>query len=281
MSASAVDEGAQGPAHKAAGHRWFHRMARVGLAGRGVIYLLIGVLAVQIGLGRQGGEADQKGALTTVIGTPGGIVVLWLIVFGFAGLALWQFAEARYGQPVPEGYKAHKRLGSFGRGLLYTLGFVGAVAFALGGRGDSSDRQSQAFTGRAMAEPGGRWLVLAIGAGFLCAGVVMAFKAIRRKFLEELKTGQMPIRVRQTATLLGVLGHCAQALVLGGIGVFLVYAAITFNADKAKGLDGTLREFAATPAGPWLLVAVAAGLALFGGYSFFEARWRKVEAVRA
>jgi hypothetical protein len=87
MSVSAVGEGAQGPAHKAAGHPWFHRLARVGLAGRGIIYLLIGVLAVQIGLGRQSEEADQKGALTTVIDTPGGTAVLWLIVVGFAGLA--------------------------------------------------------------------------------------------------------------------------------------------------------------------------------------------------
>jgi hypothetical protein len=123
--------------------------------------------------------------------------------------------------------------------------------------------------------------VLAVGAGFLAVGVVLVVNAVRRKFLRELKTAQMPTRVRQTATVLGMLGHGARGLVLGGIGAFLGHAAITSNAGKAKGLDGTLREFAGTPAGPWLLVAVAAGLALFGGYSFFEARWRKVEAVRA
>jgi hypothetical protein len=58
--------------------------------------------------------------------------------------------------------------------------------------------------------------------------------------------------------------------------VFFVYAAVTFDPGKAKGVDGTLRQFARTPAGPWLLVLVALGLIVFGVYSFCEARWRKV-----
>ncbi|WP_243718845.1 DUF1206 domain-containing protein [Actinomadura sp. KC06] len=56
---------------------------------------------------------------------------------------------------------------------------------------------------------------------------------------------------------------------------------MAFDPGKAKGVDGTLRESARAPAGPWLLVAVAVGLAIFGVYSFCEACWRKVETVRA
>ncbi|MDX6312915.1 MAG: hypothetical protein QOF44_2379, partial [Streptomyces sp.] len=44
----------------------------------------------------------------------------------------------------------------------------------------------------------------------------------------------------------------------------------------AKGMDATLRSFAHTPAGPWLLVAIAVGLILFGGFSFASARWRRL-----
>ncbi|MFC5754215.1 DUF1206 domain-containing protein [Actinomadura rugatobispora] len=263
---------------RTAGHAWFHHLTRVGLVGRGAIYLLIGLLAGRIGLGRGHGEADQKGALTAVAGTPGGTAALWLIVAGFAGLALWQFAEARYGRPVRDGHRAHNRLMSFARGLLYTMGFAASLAFAAGHGGGSSDQQSRTFTARAMAEPGGRWVVLAVGAGFLVVGAITIVKAVRREFLEELKTAGMRIRTRLTATVLGTTGNCARGLVLGGVGGFLVHAALTFDPGKARGLDGTLREFARTPAGPWLLLAVAAGLALFGAYSFFEARWRKVEA---
>ena len=51
--------------------------------------------------------------------------------------------------------------------------------------------------------------------------------------------------------------------------------AVTFDAKKAQGLAGALRKIAATPLGPWLLVAVALGLVTFGVYCCCEARWRK------
>lgn len=76
----------------------------------------------------------------------------------------------------------------------------------------------------------------------------------------------------------GITGSAARGLIGLGVGAFLAYAAVTFQPDEAKGLDGTLREFADTPAGAWGLPAVAAGLLVFGLYSFCEARWRKVDA---
>ena len=62
----------------------------------------------------------------------------------------------------------------------------------------------------------------------------------------------------------------ARGTVFGTAGVFLVVAGINASPDRAKGVDAALRTLARTPAGPWLLVAVAAGLVLFGTYSFCE-----------
>ncbi|REE98950.1 DUF1206 domain-containing protein [Thermomonospora umbrina] len=266
---------------RAAGHRAFHGLTRGGLVGKGVVYLLIGWLAVRIGMGDGGGEeADKGGALQTVAGGPGGTVVLWALVVGFAGLALWRFAESAYGQPVPEGHKATKRLASFARGVFYGVSCAAILVFVLGGGATSSDQQSKEYTARAMAEPGGRWLVLAVGAGFVGWGIGNVVNALRRKFLEELDTARMGRRVRGAVKTLGIVGRSARGISFGAIGVFLAHAALTFDAGKAKGLDGTLREFAGTPAGPWALVAVALGLVTYGVYAFCEARWRRVETVR-
>lgn len=71
-------------------------------------------------------------------------------------------------------------------------------------------------------------------------------------------------------------GGTARGIVFGIVGVFLVVAAATFDANKTQGLDGALRKIAATLLGPWLLVAVALGLVTFGVYSCCEVRWRKV-----
>jgi hypothetical protein len=68
----------------------------------------------------------------------------------------------------------------------------------------------------------------------------------------------------------------ARGLVFVVAGGFVVRAAVTYRPSEAKGLDDTIRSFADTPAGPWLLVAVALGLALYGLFSFAMAVWRRV-----
>ncbi|RAY12356.1 hypothetical protein DPM19_24710 [Actinomadura craniellae] len=264
---------------RAAGHPMFHRLCRAGLAARGVNYILIGALAVQIGLGDEGKTAEKKGALQVVADTPGGTVALWLLVVGFAGLALWRYAEALYGQPVPGGDKPVKRLESLVHGVVYTAVFAGALAYVLGRKTQTTDEQSKTFSAEAMSHTGGRWAVLALGLVLLAYGVAKVVTGVRHKFLETLRTGEMDPRTRQIVKSLGVVGHIARGAVFAAAGVFIAHAAITFDPDKAKGLDGTLREFAQTPAGPWLLVAVAVGLVVFGLYSLCEARWRKVETV--
>ncbi|HEU5031073.1 MAG TPA: DUF1206 domain-containing protein [Spirillospora sp.] len=280
MTTNVAGGGVRRAGRRVAGHSAFHIFCRSGLVARGVLYLLIGWLAVQIGLGDGGHEADKQGALQTVADKPGGTAMLWLLAAGFAGLALWRFAEAAFGQPVADGRKATKRLASLGRGVFYSAGAVTVLNFVLGQGGSSSNEQSKTYTARAMEHPGGRWLVLAVGAGFLAWGVGSVVGAVRRKFLERLNTARMGPNTRRFVKTLGVVGRASRGIVFGGVGVFLAYAAITFDPGKAKGLDGTLRQFADTPAGPWLLIVVAAGLLVFGAYSFCEARWRKVEAVR-
>src|ERR1700683_2948300 len=70
-----------------------HILARAGLTARGVIYLLIGWVAVLVALGQSSQEADQQGALQLLAGKPYGLVSLWLLFVGFAAYALWRLGE--------------------------------------------------------------------------------------------------------------------------------------------------------------------------------------------
>jgi Domain of Unknown Function (DUF1206) len=204
--------------------------------------------------------------------------VLWLLAVGFAGMALWRFAEAAYGQAGPGGRAAGKRLTSLARGIFYAFVCVGVVSFVSGSGGPASgNSQSRDLTARLMSHGGGRWLVLLIGLGVAGAGLAMAAGGVRRTFRKHLRLAQMSSRTRKVVEALGVVGTTARGIVFSVIGVFLVAAAVTFDPAKAQGLDGALRKLATTPLGPWLLVAVALGLVIFGVYSWCEARWREIQ----
>ncbi|MFK4104425.1 DUF1206 domain-containing protein [Streptomyces sp. NPDC019531] len=251
--------------------------ARAGLTARGVIYLLVGVLALQIAFGDGKRQADRGGALAALSDKPFGSVVLWALGVGLVGMALWRLSEAVFGSVGPDGRKARKRLLSALRCVFYAFVAYSVLSFAVGsGGGGSSDEQSRDVTARAMEVPAGQWLVGVAGVGVAVAGVWIAAQAVRRHFHKEMKLAEMGPRVRKLVDVTGVGGGLARGVVFAAAGAFAVRAAVDYEPKKAKGLDDTLRSFADTPLGPWLLVLVAAGLVLFGAFSFAMARWRRV-----
>lgn len=74
----------------------------------------------------------------------------------------------------------------------------------------------------------------------------------------------------------GVAGGVGRGLVFAALGFSGLKASLAFDPAEAKGMDDAIRSFAQTPAGPWLLIAVAVGLVLFGVFSFGQAKWREV-----
>lgn len=268
---------AKSAGREAASSRWLQSLARGGLVERGVNYMLVGLLAAQIALGSTAKQADSAGALHAVARQPGGIVVLWLLAAGFAGLALWRLAEAGYGQLGRRGHTAGKRLQSLGLGIVYGFGCAGIVSFILGTGGHiSGNTQAKDLTARVMTYSGGRWLLILIGIGLFAGGIGLAVYGVGKKFTRHLAMAPASARTRKAVEVLGMAGNAARGVVFGATGAFLVVAAVSFDPKRAEGLDGSLRKIAATPLGPWLLVAVALGLAIFGIYSWCEARWRIV-----
>ncbi|MHA5046948.1 DUF1206 domain-containing protein [Streptomyces sp. SD15] len=248
---------------------------RAGFAARGVVYVLIGALAVRIALGSGGETADRQGALAQIAAQPFGKTMLWALVVGFGCMALWRGARAVLGRGLRR--KAASRVLDGGRALFYAAVCWATAAYAAGGgQGSSGNAQSQDWTASALKLPYGRVLVGAAGCLLIGVGGVLAVRAAMRRFLRQLDTGTMSHRTKQVVTALGVGGGVARGAVFAAAGIFILVAAVRFDADEAKGVDATLRSFTQTPVGPWLLVAVAIGLVLFGVFSFASARWRRL-----
>ncbi|MEU9958753.1 DUF1206 domain-containing protein [Streptomyces sp. NPDC050982] len=275
MNASTLTRGGRAGKRKAAPA--IEGAARAGFTARGVIYLLVGLLALQIAFGGSGKQADQGGALQEVAEKPFGKVVLWALGIGLVGMALWRLSEVVFGAAGPDGGKAKKRLASAARTVFYGFVAYSVLSFAAGSGGSgSSDGKSRDATARVMELPAGQWLVAAAGVGILCAGVWMVVQAARRNYHKHMRLGEMSHRVRRTVDVTGVGGGVARGLVFAVAGGFALRAAVEYEPDKAKGMDDTLRSFTETPVGPWLLVFIAVGLMLFGVFSFAMARYRKV-----
>ncbi|MFN0281283.1 MAG: DUF1206 domain-containing protein [Kineosporiaceae bacterium] len=265
-------------ARRAADSRAFEVTARAGFVARGAIYVLVGVIALQIAVGR-GGQADRGGALTQIAAKSYGTVVLWLLVAGFAGLSLSRLSEAVFGAAGRGGHEIGTRLKSLAGAGLYGFFCVSTFRLVTGASSSATangNGQSKSLTAQVMTHGGGRVLIGLVGVAVVVVGVMLARDGWTKQFLKQLDLSAATTRTRAVVDTLGTVGGMARGAVIAVAGIFFVIAAARFAPSKAEGMDGTLRAFAHTPVGPVLLVAVALGLIAFGLYSWCEARWRRV-----
>lgn len=278
MNAGAVARRGRRTARQAADSSVLEAVARAGMVAQGVLYVLVGLLALRIAVGDGGGTAaDQGGALRQLAEQPFGRLLVWGVGIGLAGLALWRLTEALFGASEKGGRKPHKRLLAAARCVLYAVLAVSVLSYASGEKGSgSSDGRSRDITARVLALPAGELLVGGAGLAVAVVGAWGAVQAVRRKYHDQLRMSRIPRRQRRWVDVLGVSGGVARGAVLVVLGVFAMEAAWSSDADEARGMDGALKSFAQTQAGPWLLVSVAAGVTLYGLFSFALARWRRV-----
>ncbi|HSZ44531.1 MAG TPA: DUF1206 domain-containing protein [Streptosporangiaceae bacterium] len=251
-----------------------HGLARAGLVARGVIYILLGWVAILVALGHGSHEADQQGALQLLAGKPYGSVSLWLLGIGFAAYALWRLSEAAFGA-AGDGNRTGPRLRSLARAVIYA-GLAYLTFRVISGTQSSQSGQQQDVTAKIMQHPGGRWLVGIAGLVIVIIGLVLGLEGIRRKFMKYLRTGEMSPTTLRVVRLLGTVGTIARALVVALVGVGVIDAAVSHNASSSGGIDKALLTLRNQTAGPVLLLLVALGLIIFGVYGLCEARWRKV-----
>lgn len=236
-------------------------MARLGLAVRGFLYVVIALLV--IGTGR---TEDLTGAIQ-YLGHGWGKGMLVLMVTGMAGYGLWRLSDAAFGMDSGRHHaKAwRRRIAAAVSAVIYLFLAYKALRIMTLGYADSGDAHRHAA--EALHLPAGAFL-LGIGAAVLAgAGVVQLYKAASCSFLEHLDgTSGHPV-----ARWLGRIGFAARGIVFLTVAYLLGRAAIDHSAAGAGGLEQALDALR----GP-LQFPVAAGLLVFGLYSMVEARFRSI-----
>ena len=259
--------------------RWVERLGRAGLVAKGVLYAVIGILAIKVALGARGEDPGREGALRTIATQPFGRVLLAILALGLAGYAAWRLAQGLLDRDA-EGEQAKglaKRAGHIAKGVWYgglctltVLKLVGAESES--GGGTQEDRATAGVLGL----PFGRYLVFAAAAGFVAAALFNGYRAVTCNFAKKLETERMSDAEETAATGVGIAGHLARFVVFGLIGAFLAKAAWEFDPQEAAGLDAALYEVARQPYGGFLLGSLAVGLIAYAVSCFVQARYRDV-----
>lgn len=257
--------------------RAFELLARAGFVARGLIYGMVGLLALKLAVGSGGKATDQQGAMRTLAQQPFGKVLLTALAVGLAGYALWRLTRAVLGRGPEGADHGADRLAALASGLVYLAFFVLALEILVGaGGGGGKTGDPKSTTAGVLDWPAGVLLVVLAGLVFVGVAAYQAYRGVTQKFLQDSKTEEMKPRVRRWIAGIGTVGHLSRAVVFGLVGWFLVKAAIDYDPHDAVGLDGALAKVQQQTYGHFLLALVACGLIAFAVYSVSDARYRRI-----
>lgn len=244
--------------------------ARLGYAVYGLVYLVLGWLALQVVVGGgSSGSVSRQGALREIARQPLGEALLWVAFAGFCALALWQAADAVAGHRDDDGRKrALGRVGAGAKAVIFAGFAVSTAEVALGSGGGSS---TDGWTARLMRLPAGPVLVGVVGLVVVGYGLFSAYTGLSDRWRKQLdpqgRTGDLGTAI----TVLARTGYTSRGAAFAIIGGLFIWAAFTQDPHKSGGLDQALLRLRDAPLGSVLLVLIAIGLACYGVFNVAKA----------
>lgn len=256
--------------------------ARLGWVAKGIVYLLLGVLAIPIaleGTGQDDGatgesQASQTGAVARIADSMFGKLALWVIALGLLLYVVWRLISIVL--PADNSAKAWlTRAGYVVSAIVYAALAWTAVSYARAGdsssQGGTEDSRIERLTAEWLQKSAGQWLIGILGVIVVAIGVAFIYRGVSADFRKELEPrGVGPVSHEAIVTL-GRIGWVGRGVMMGIVGWFLTSAAINFRPDEASGIDGALREATSTGLGRGLVWVVAIGLAVYGIYCIISA----------
>lgn len=245
--------------------------ARIGYVARGLVYLLLGWIALSSGKALSTGETVQA-----FDDLPGGDVLLIALGVGLFGYGLYKICSALLDLDgkgsKPKGIVT-RGARMFGGIAYWGLAFVAVKQLTKGndgaadaGQAGGSGGQGQEAAKQVSEATGGDTLLILVGLVVLVVAGAQLWIAYKAKFMDEMPGAPQLVKPA------GQIGYAARALIVAIVGYFIVKAGIDGTRLRTSGdaLDLVKESHSL------LFQLTAIGLILFGVTSLMMARYRRI-----
>src|SRR5690242_11486860 len=220
---------------RAAANPWLDRAERLGYVVRGLLYAVMGWLALQVALGVGGRAVDQRGGLLFLTQNGAGKPILAACVAALAAYSVWGFVRALL-DPLHRGRDAAglvQRLGYLWSGIAYAVLVLFGLQLLVGSTDVNVQQDSvQVAVAGLLRRPAGGGLTVGAGAVAIAGALAQFVETYRAGFRRDLKRQQMTPTERRAADLVGRLGYFGRGLTFAVVGWFLVQAGLHHDAGE-------------------------------------------------
>ena len=238
-------------------------LERFGLLVRGILYALVGAVAIVALIGA-GESVDLQGSLVLVLGNELRLPIAIVAAGGLFGYALWGVVRA-FADPLERGGNWHgiiSRAGFLWSAIAYSGLGLFAIQFAFGGSrgGAGLPFGVHNFIGPQLAP----WVLPTFGAVVLVTGIGQFmdawFAPFRTDFLPQLKNP----RLWSVWVWTGRLGLFGRGVAFSVIGILMVLGGFNGDLRFDYGLTRVFAVLLGLPAGAAVLIIVALGFVALG-----------------
>lgn len=250
---------------------------RFGIIAKGIVYFLIGVLAIIAAISYGGQQSGSKGVLKFLEDQPFGNVLVGLIGVGLLAYAAWKWYQAisnlggNNNSKKEEAKEKGRQAGYVASGIFHVLLSFYAFSLVIGSSSSNSDgSKKKEWIAKILEQSWGEWIIGAAAIAFMGFAVYQIYKGVSAKFMDQVEG--LSANERKIYKRSGQIGLPARGVIFGIIGYFLLQVALNSNAGNVKGSGGALETL--QEQGIWWAVAVAVGLAAYGVFMFIKGRYK-------
>lgn len=249
-------------------------LTRIGCVSIGIVYSLIGVLAMLNLLGLADEQADEEGAMNFVVQLPAGEPVLWCIALGLLAYVFWRFYEA-IKDPYDYGTNymgLATRLGIAFTGVAYAAISLTAFQELLGGESNGEEEQ-QALADKVLSWDYGVYLVGAAALATLASAIIQFIYGAKEKFAERLNMDNFSKEGQRYVCAIGKTGYFARGVILLVLSIFIAKAAWFSDSEEIGDTNSAFAFLSEEWYGDVFFAMVAIGTILYGFFMFIFSRY--------
>lgn len=244
--------------------------ARFGMAAKGAVYTIIGILTAFAAFGQGGQKAGSKGALQYLAEQSYGQIMLIIMGLGLLGYVFWRMYQvfANPGQFSKDVKGTGKRIGYFISGLIYSglAYYAFKLALGSGGAGGGSSLTSSITSNNTVA--------IVVGIGIAIKAIYDLYRAYSGRFREEVQETDMSRREQKVLVNAGKFGHTARGTVLGLMAYLTLKSG--FSGGAGVGTQSDAFSYIQDEFGSLVLGIVAIGIIGYGVYMFIMAKYPSI-----
>ena len=248
-----------------------NRVAPVGLIAKGIIYVLLGVIALMaaLNMGRQKDEASNKGVFNLVEDWPAGIYILGALAIGLICYTAWRFIQAWKTGKWP------KKIRYMFSGLGYASLAFTAFKIMTGSR-DSNGDSNQALAAKILSQSYGQWIMIAVALFFAGIGVYQVYYGLKEKYKKHI--GKLDLPGSRILFTSAKIGYIARGIVWLIVAYLFANAGLMADSSEAGNTGKAFKFIESNTAGSYLLGMLALGVIMYGIYNFIRARYDRFDS---